>query len=196
MSTTTRTTSATAAPRGAPAAAAYDLIDSPVGTLFVGVSPAGLHRVEFVDAARDEAALAPLLARDAGATPSVEATRDAAHAYPALQAAIDALRAYFAGDARAFALPLAPRGTPFQLAVWRTLLDIPSGHTWSYGQLARAAGWPGAARAVGAAVGRNPLAVVIPCHRVIGANGTLTGYGGGLDRKRWLLAHEAQALVA
>ncbi len=186
MSTTTRTTSATIAP----GAAAYDLIDSPVGTLFVGVSSAGLHRVEFVDATRGEAALAPLLARDA----SLEPMRDAAN--PELVAAIAALRAYFAGAAATFALPLAPRGTPFQLAVWRALLDIPSGHTWSYGQLARAAGWPGAARAVGAAVGRNPLAVVIPCHRVIGANGTLTGYGGGLDRKRWLLAHEAQALVA
>ncbi|MBM4415851.1 MAG: methylated-DNA--[protein]-cysteine S-methyltransferase [Chloroflexi bacterium] len=171
--------------------AAYDLIASPVGTLFVGASAAGLHRVEFVDPGHDEAALAPRLARDAGG----EAHRDAAHADPGLHAAIAALDAYFAGRATAFELPLAPRGTPFQLAVWRALLDIPPRRTCSYGTLARAAGWPGAARAVGAAVGRNPLAVVVPCHRVIGANGTLTGYGGGLDRKRWLLAHEAQALA-
>jgi O-6-methylguanine DNA methyltransferase len=83
------------------------------------------------------------------------------------------------------------RGTPFQLRVWAALDDIPFGETISYGELARRVGAPGAARAVGLANGRNPVPIVVPCHRVIGANGTLTGYGGGLDRKRWLLGLES-----
>jgi len=83
------------------------------------------------------------------------------------------------------------RGTPFQLQVWAALEHIPFGETISYGELARRVGAPGAARAVGLANGRNPVPIVVPCHRVIGADGTLTGYGGGLDRKRWLLAHES-----
>lgn len=98
---------------------------------------------------------------------------------------------YFAGERTSFDLPLALRGTPFQLRVWRALCDIPYGETISYGELARRVGAPGAARAVGLANGRNPVPIIVPCHRVIGANGTLTGYGGGLDRKRWLLALEA-----
>ena len=98
---------------------------------------------------------------------------------------------YFAGSRASFELRLALRGTPFQLQVWRALCDIPYGETISYGELARRVGVPGAARAVGLANGRNPVPVIVPCHRVIGANGMLTGYGGGLDRKRWLLALEA-----
>ena len=97
---------------------------------------------------------------------------------------------YFAGTRRAFDLPLAPRGTGFQQVVWRALLAIPYGETCSYGELARAIGRPAASRAVGAANGRNPIAIVIPCHRVIGADGSMTGYGGGLPTKKWLLAHE------
>lgn len=101
------------------------------------------------------------------------------------------LRAYFAGELAALdALPVEPGGTPFQAQVWRALRTIPCGTTWSYGELARRIGNPTAVRAVGLANGQNPIAIVIPCHRVIGANGSLTGYGGGLDRKRWLLAHE------
>lgn len=100
------------------------------------------------------------------------------------------LQAYFAGELRDFDLPLAAEGTPFQQRVWRALCDIAYGETISYGELARRIGQPTASRAVGLANGQNPIAIVVPCHRVIGADGSLTGYGGGLERKRWLLAHE------
>jgi len=103
---------------------------------------------------------------------------------------------YFAGERTAFDLPLAPRGTPFQQGVWRALLAIPYGRTASYGDVARAVGQPAAVRAVGAANGRNPIAIVVPCHRVIGADGTLTGYAGGLARKQALLALEARHAFA
>jgi len=104
--------------------------------------------------------------------------------------AIGQLEAYFAGELRRFNLRLAPEGTPFQRKVWDALLTIPYGATISYGELARRVGRAGASRAVGAANGRNPLPIVIPCHRVIGADGTLTGYGGGLRIKEALLALE------
>jgi methylated-DNA-[protein]-cysteine S-methyltransferase len=103
------------------------------------------------------------------------------------------LDAYFAGELEQFDLPLAPEGTPFQLRVWDELQRIPFGETISYGQLADRLGDPRLVRAVGLANGRNPLSIVIPCHRVIGADGSLVGYGGGLERKRWLLDHEAVA---
>ena len=112
---------------------------------------------------------------------------DAALAEPRTQ-----LLAYFAGALRDFELPLAAQGTPFQQGVWQALCAIPYGETISYGELARRIGHPTAVRAVGLANGRNPIAIVVPCHRVIGANGSLTGYGGGLARKRWLLAHESR----
>lgn len=102
------------------------------------------------------------------------------------------LAAYFAGELRHFELALGPVGTPFQQQVWTALLEIPFGATESYGALARRIGAPQAARAVGLANGRNPIGLIVPCHRVIGAGGDLTGYGGGLPRKRWLLAHEAR----
>lgn len=101
------------------------------------------------------------------------------------------LEAYFAGDLKAFNLPLAPTGTPFQLRVWSALRTIPYGQTWSYAELARRV--ESASRAVGLANGKNPIALVIPCHRVIGSDGSLTGYGGGLDRKRYLLELEGKA---
>jgi methylated-DNA-[protein]-cysteine S-methyltransferase len=100
------------------------------------------------------------------------------------------LTEYFAGERRDFDLPLAPGGTEFQRTVWRALADIPFGATCSYGDLARAVGRPSASRAVGAANGKNPISIILPCHRVIGASGELTGYGGGLPMKRWLLDHE------
>lgn len=107
-----------------------------------------------------------------------------------------ALRAYFTGDLKAIDdLPSATQGTDFQRAVWRALRDIPCGETISYGELARRIGKPAAVRAVGLANGANPVGVVTPCHRVIGASGALTGYGGGMERKRWLLAHEGAALI-
>lgn len=100
------------------------------------------------------------------------------------------LRDYFAGKRREFDLPLAPEGTPFQLKVWSALRTIPYGETWSYGELARRIRKPKAARAVGAANGQNPIPIIVPCHRVIGANGSLTGFGGGLKIKRILLELE------
>jgi methylated-DNA-[protein]-cysteine S-methyltransferase len=114
----------------------------------------------------------------------------------ALRAAREQLRQYFAGERRVFDLPLRMAGTSFQRMVWQGLLEIPFGATWSYADLARHVGRPGASRAVGAANGRNPIGIVVPCHRVIGSDGTLTGYGGGVDRKEWLLCHEASALAA
>lgn len=107
-----------------------------------------------------------------------------------LEEAAKQLREYFAGERRHFGLPLSPEGTAFQRKVWRALCDIPCGETRSYGQIAAAVGSPGASRAVGMANNRNPIAIIIPCHRVIGADGSLTGYGGGLDKKEFLLRHE------
>jgi methylated-DNA-[protein]-cysteine S-methyltransferase len=109
-----------------------------------------------------------------------------------LRSARTQVEAYFAGELRTFELPLRADGTPFQQAVWAALALIPFGTTTSYGAIAATVGAPGSARAVGAANGRNPIAIVVPCHRVIGANGRLVGYGGGLDRKTWLLGHEAR----
>ena len=107
-----------------------------------------------------------------------------------------AVRAYFAGDLHALdAVPVRISGTPFETAVWQTLRRIPVGETWSYAQLATALDRPKAVRAVGRANGRNPVALVVPCHRVIGADGRLVGYGGGLERKAWLLRHEGALVV-
>jgi methylated-DNA-[protein]-cysteine S-methyltransferase len=100
------------------------------------------------------------------------------------------LQAFFAGELRDFDLQLKPKGTAFQQRVWTLLREIPFGETISYGELARRAGNPAASRAVGLANGSNPIAIVIPCHRVIGSNGKLTGYGGGLENKRWLIDFE------
>lgn len=108
----------------------------------------------------------------------------------ALREPLRQLEAYFEGRLTRFDLPLAPRGSPFQLRVWEALRAIPYGETTSYGAIAAALGDRGASRAVGAANGSNPIPVIVPCHRVIGADGTLTGFGGGLDCKRWLLEHE------
>lgn len=117
---------------------------------------------------------------------------------PVLEAALEQLEAYFAGSLRRFDLPLAPEGTDFQRRVWRALTEIPYGETVSYTHVANRIGSPAAVRAVGAANGSNPVAIIVPCHRVIGANGTLTGYAGGLWRKERLLALERgeQALFA
>lgn len=106
---------------------------------------------------------------------------------------VEQLDAYFAGDLERFELDLDLAGSEFHVRVWEGLLDIPYGETWSYGHLADHIGSPGAARAVGAANGRNPIAIIVPCHRVIGASGSMTGYGGGIERKRQLLELEAGA---
>jgi methylated-DNA-[protein]-cysteine S-methyltransferase len=118
-------------------------------------------------------------------------TRDDAQ----LATTVAQLREYFDGTRTEFDLQLAPEGTPFQQEVWRALREVPYGTTTTYGALARQLGRPDAARAVGMANGRNPIGIVIPCHRVIGSDGTLTGYGGGLPRKRWLLEHESDGAL-
>lgn len=112
-----------------------------------------------------------------------------------LRETIRQLKAYFAGELEEFDLPLAPEGTAFQLKVWENLCDIPFGETISYGELARRIGNPNASRAVGLANGSNPIPIIIPCHRVIGSNGKLTGYGGGLPIKEKLLALERKQLT-
>jgi methylated-DNA-[protein]-cysteine S-methyltransferase len=137
-----------------------------------------------------EARMRRLLARHYGSATPVDA--------PVPSHLRKALDAYFAGDTRALdGIACATAGTPFQRKVWAALRDIPAGHTESYGELATRIGHPTAVRAVGLANGANPIGLIVPCHRVIGADGSLTGYGGGLERKRWLLEHEgAKARLA
>ena len=114
---------------------------------------------------------------------------------PAAKPVLARLKAYFAGDIAAIdSIPADSAGTEFQRRVWRALRKVPAGQTWSYGRLAAVIGRPAAIRAVGAANGANPISVVVPCHRLVGADGSLTGYGGGLHRKLWLLRHEGAAL--
>jgi methylated-DNA-[protein]-cysteine S-methyltransferase len=158
----------------------YDRIDTPIGRLALVVHPDGrLCAAGFTDGHRR-------MDRFLGS--GLESRLVEARDPGGISAA---LARYFAGDTRAIdGLPVAPTGTEFQLAVWGWLQRIPCGETWSYGELARRLGRPSAVRAVGLANGANPIAVVVPCHRVIGADGSLTGYGGGIERKRWLLAHE------
>jgi methylated-DNA-[protein]-cysteine S-methyltransferase len=158
----------------------YVTVDSPIGRLLLqadGVSLTGLYMdvpgrpIRGMDDRQEDATAGPL----------PEAVRQ--------------LEEYFAGNRRNFNLPLCLNGTLFQQRVWRALTEIPYGETWSYGELAKRIGNPNASRAVGLANGRNPIAILVPCHRVIGADGSLTGYGGGLQRKQWLLAHEGLALA-
>ena len=123
--------------------------------------------------------------------PAIDPTwREDPAAFAGARAALDA---YFADGSAAFHLPLDLRGTPFQRAVWAALVRVPSGEPVTFAELARRVGRPSAARAVGSAVARNPVSIVVPCHRVVGSDGTLTGYAGGIERKAWLLAHERAA---
>jgi methylated-DNA-[protein]-cysteine S-methyltransferase len=167
-------------------------IESPVGPLLLAADAAGLRRIVFLNGRR---AARPADHRRVPqpASPPEEHSI-AAEGRRILTETIRQLRAYFSGDLESFSLPLAPEGTPFQLEVWRRLCDIPFGETMSYGELARLIHRPGASRAVGLANGSNPIPVVIPCHRVIGSNGKLTGYGGGLPIKEKLLALERRQL--
>jgi methylated-DNA-[protein]-cysteine S-methyltransferase len=155
----------------------YTQIESPVGPLLLVADDAGLHEILFVNGRHP-------------AQPESSWIEDPAP----LTETIRQLQAYFAGDLETFNLQLAPEGTPFQLEVWRRLCDIPYGETISYGELAGRIGNPKASRAVGLANGSNPIPIVIPCHRVIGSNGKLTGYGGGLPIKEKLLALEKRQL--
>jgi methylated-DNA-[protein]-cysteine S-methyltransferase len=118
--------------------------------------------------------------------PAIDGTRDD----DAFTSERRQLEEYFAGERTRFDLRIAPRGTPFQERVWQALVNVAFGRTASYGEIARAIGRPAASRAVGAANGKNPIAIIVPCHRIIGASGSLVGYAGGLPRKKWLLAHE------
>ena len=149
-------------------------IDSPIGSLRIAANDAGLCMIGFPKPQRDLTLPADW--------------REGAH--PLIDLARTQLGEYFDGRRRDFDLPLAPAGTPFQRRVWQALADIPFGQTRSYAQLAATIGQPTAMRAVGAANGRNPLPIVVPCHRVIGADGSLTGFGGGLPTKQFLLRLE------
>ena len=162
----------------------YDIFPTPVGPLLLVADDEGLTGVHF-EPAEGGHRIDPAWQR-AGDVPGA----DAAGIIATTRAQ---LADYFAGARRSFDLPLVPRGTDFQRRVWQLLREIPYGQTISYAELARRAGNPKAMRAVGAANGRNPLPVVVPCHRVIGADGSLTGFGGGIERKRWLLEREGYA---
>ena len=161
-----------------------DRIETPVGTVLLVVDAEGAVRA--LDFAGYEDRMMRLLVRHYGDAPLTEGL--------APELVRGAVAAYFAGDIAALeGLKVMTGGTEFQRAVWAALRDIPAGQTRTYGQLATAIGRPKAVRAAGLANGQNPVAVIVPCHRVIGANGTLTGFAGGLERKQWLLDHEARA---
>lgn len=149
--------------------------ESPLGTIRLLARDDGLAGLWFVGQKYD-------VTIDAGWR---EAPRD-----PVLRETARQLDEYFAARRTRFELPLSPRGTPFQQRVWRAIAAVPAGRTISYGELARRVGSPSAVRAAGAATGRNPLSIVVPCHRILGANGSLTGYAGGIERKIALLVHE------
>lgn len=149
---------------------------TPVGELTLVASPLGLREILWAEREQPDGAVA-------GRSEALEEARRQ-------------LEAYFAGDLRRFDLPLDLVGTEFQVAAWRALADVPYGTTVSYGEQARRLGRPRAVRAVGAANGRNPLPIVLPCHRIVGADGSLVGFGGGLSRKQLLLQHEARFATA
>ncbi len=151
----------------------YTHLDTPIGRFFLAGDETALSRSSF-STGKQQHRPEPGWIRDPGP----------------LQSAVEQLEQYFAGERTVFDLPLKLTGTPFQKKVWRALQRIPFGQTRSYGQIAGSIGRPGASRAVGAANASNVLPVVVPCHRVIGADGTLTGFGGGLETKQWLLRHE------
>ena len=163
---------------------AYHVMSSPLGLLFLARGERGLQYLEFMDRKSIKRMIASHAEHQPGAAwePSLLDLKDA----------VDQLEGYFCGALTTFDLPLAPAGTEFQRAVWKALLKIPYGETRSYGQIAKVIKQPKAARAVGLANNQNPIAVVVPCHRVIGANKSLAGYGGGVQRKKWLLQHEAR----
>ena len=157
----------------APANVLYDVVQTPIDRLVVASDGSAIVGVWMANAEPDDASWADRRGADS-----------------LLDEARRQLVAYFAGGLRAFDLPLAPNGTEFQRRVWTELTKIPFGATISYARLARRVSNAAAVRAVGAANGRNPIPIIVPCHRVIGSNGSLTGFGGGLHRKQWLLQHE------
>ena len=157
----------------APANVVYDVVPTPIDRLVVASDGSAIVGVWMANAEPDDATWADRCGTDS-----------------LLDEARRQLTAYFAGRLRTFELPLAPNGTEFQRRVWSALREIPFGTTISYADLARRVSTAAAVRAVGAANGRNPIPIIVPCHRVIGTDGSLTGFGGGLHRKQWLLRHE------
>ena len=158
----------------------YDLMETEKGPLLIAADDEGIHRIDFQEGKR-----------------RFSIPGGWKHGENSLiKRAKKQLRAYFNGDQAPFDLPLKPEGTAFQQQVWTQLTQIPLGSTISYSDLAAAIGNPSASRAVGAANGQNPISIVVPCHRVIGKNGALTGYAGGLDFKDWLLRHERTMVTA
>lgn len=145
--------------------------ESPIGNILISAGENGVTELNFTDSG----------ARNASNPGN-----------PHLGACVEQLNEYFNGSRTSFDVPLDLRGTPFRMSVWRALLLIPYGDTWSYGRLAVQIGRPKASRAVGGANHNNPVSIIVPCHRVVGSDGSLTGYGGGLWRKEWLLAHESK----
>jgi methylated-DNA-[protein]-cysteine S-methyltransferase len=151
----------------------YSYVESPLGALLAVRDDIGITGL-YLPSGRHPVSVAPNWTRDDDAFDDARAQ----------------LAEYFTGERTTFDLPLHLIGSPFQLRVWAALREIPYGETTSYGKTAAAIGAPTASRAVGLANGQNPIPIIVPCHRVVGANGSLTGYGGGLDAKRWLLSHE------
>ncbi len=147
------------------------VISSPLGALLLLATDAGIRELRFGGASGEPA----------GGNPHLDLAERELHDY-------------FAGSRAGFSVPLDPAGTPFQHAVWRALASVAFGQTVTYGQLARTLGAPGGSQAVGRANGANPLPILLPCHRVLGASGKLTGYSGGIERKKWLLRHESASL--
>jgi methylated-DNA-[protein]-cysteine S-methyltransferase len=156
----------------------YTHLDTPIGPLLIAGDPEAIHCIAFSEARRGRSAS--------------DVDPDWVRAPGKLREATSQLRAYFSGKLKHFDVPVTPAGTPFQRQVWTELQAIPYGERLSYGELARRIGKPTASRAVGAANGRNPIPIVIPCHRVVGSSGKLTGFAGGLDTKRALLDLESR----
>jgi methylated-DNA-[protein]-cysteine S-methyltransferase len=154
----------------------YDLYESPHGQMLLVAMGEGLSGVYFAGQ-KYHPPIDPDWRRDTNHAPLRQASRELAE--------------YFGGERKRFETPLAPEGTPFQRSVWKAISTVDFGKTITYGELARRAGCIGSARAAGAATGRNPITILVPCHRIVGSNGSLTGYAGGLDRKRALLALES-----
>lgn len=149
--------------------ACFGYYESPIGLVEIGGAPDGVTSLLFVERRREAVASDALV-----------------------EEAVKQVREYFLGSRREFDLPLALSGTEFQRLVWRQLLTVAFGRTASYGDIAGALGKPRAVRAVGAANGQNPISIIVPCHRIVGSDGRLVGYGGGLWRKEWLLRHEGR----
>ena len=168
-------------------------IESPLGPMLAIAGDEGLELLEFVDRRALETELRGLRSRSTRSARSGQAPAIVPGEHPILSRTKDQMREYFAGTRRAFDIPLKQRGSPFQLAAWNALCEIPYGETRSYSDMARRVGSPGAVRAIGRVNGQNQLAIVVPCHRVIRSDGALCGYGGGKWRKQWLLDHERRS---